>query len=315
MPDNPHSSVLNPDLAVQTKQQLKAPIAVLADIASFGTQLMIRVWPHTNSQMADAVMVFHLTRLVVMHVDGMRILTENGAGPTALLQLRGLLEASLLMDWMELGDSETKATYLQVGQWRKRRRLAQAFISGTPENADFVASISMAVTPQQEIDAHKEVGLIDTILKQAQLSPIDAAFAAAFKNYDKDWTEVYEREQQRAAGVQPKAFSIRALADKVGRLREYRYVYSKLSNEAHGSALSSSVSLTGSSFIGHGVRRMNEFGWIFRTAASWALRAYRVILKRYLPNDQSLQQRYLTEWKPVMDQDWKIVEIPERTKI
>lgn len=308
MPDAPHPAILDVSIELQIRGHLREPLEVLEDMAQYGSHLIIRVWDNTPKLMADVVMVDHLLRLVVMHLDGLRALLKIGAGPTALLQLRSLLEASLLLDWVAKADSEAKATYLLVSTWRKRRQLAEAFIPGTPANADFLAAIpGSKITPAQEAQARSEFSEVDRILAQSELAPVNAAIAALATTHDPDWTDAYHRTAQIAAGVaRPRKFSIRALADDVGRLREYRYFYSKLSNDAHGSALGGSVTFKGGGVFTNNVRLMNEFSWTFTTATTLALRAYRLILQRYRPGEDSLERAYSERWRQIIRRRWVV---------
>lgn len=316
MPHNPHPSILDKDLAEQASEKLREPLWLLEDMAHYGSNLIIRTWDNTPKGMGDVVIVNHLLRLIVTHLDGLHTLLKTASGPTSLLQLRSLLETSLLLDWMDLGDAETKGTYMAVSIWRKRRIAAQAFIPGTPENVEFLQAISGTVTSEQEARARAEISAINQILSQADLAPIDAAFQSLASRHEPDWTVVYHHATEVAAGTtNPPRLSIRGIAKEVGRGREYRYFYSKLSNETHGSALGGSVGFPGSTVVTHNVRRLHEFDWIFRTAVGLALRSYRVVLKRYRPGETSLEQNYLEHWKPIWDRDWKVTEVTQRQSI
>lgn len=309
MPDNPHASVLDPQGPVQWRTALAEPLATLSDIANFGSHLIVRVWDNTPKGAGDAVLVMHLTRLVVMHVDGLRILLENGAGPSALLQLRSLLEASLLLDWVAAADAEEKAKYLMVSNWRKERSRISALIAGTPEHADFTAYVQQPISVEQSSQAQARVTALTNQLATPAFLGIDIAFTNLRGNaHEPEWYDVFVRTKRSQAG-QPMGskFSIRALAQEVGRLPEYRYLYSKMSNDAHGSSLSASVSL-GAQVTMHNIHRVHDFGWMLRTAWALAGRAYRLLLQRYRPTDEGLTRRYTTEWKPVLDRDWRVTE-------
>jgi hypothetical protein len=58
----------------------------------------------------------------------------------------------------------------------------------------------------------------------------------------------------------------------------------------------------------HNVHRVHDFGWMFKTTAALANRAYHLLLQRYRPTDEGLTRRYVSEWKPVLDQDWRVTE-------
>ncbi len=321
MPDNPHPSVLDPHGPIEWQSSLSEPLAVLSDIANFGSNLIVRLWPSTPRGAGDAVLVMHLARLIVMHVDGVRILLEKGAGPTALLQLRSLLEVSLLIDWAASGDTEEKAKYLMASNWRKERARISALIPGTVEHTDFAAYISQPTSATQSANAQARVAALNNQLAGAAFQTIDAAFNTIKGNgHEPEWYDVFVRHQRLLAGqLKGQKFSIRALADEVGRLPEYRYLYSKMSNDAHGSSFSSSVSFGmegGAQTISmHNVRRVHDFGWMFKTASALANRAYHLLLQRYRPNDKGLSRRYISEWKPVLDQDWRVTEAASTQRI
>lgn len=319
MADSPNIHILDKSKTEEIREKLRAPLGVLEDVANYGSHLILRVWENTPKGMGDVVLVNHLLRLIVTHLDGLHTLLSTASGPTALLQLRSMLEASLLLEWVAKDDSETKGTYLAVSGWRKRKNSAHAFIPGTPENAAFLSAVpSFTISPEKEARAREELSNIDKVLAQTDLAPINANFdqLAQKMTFEPEWIVAYDYAAKKAAGsTKPKKLSIRGLAKELGREHEYRYFYSKLSNETHGSALSGSVAFPGDHVVTHNVRRLNEFNFTFSTAVTLALRSYRLILNRYRPGETSLEKRYLSEWQSIFKTQWIIKEVPARMPI
>jgi hypothetical protein len=277
-------------------------------MANFGSQLMVRVWPNTPQGPADVVLAWHYTRLIVMHLDGMRILCEAGAGPTALLQLRSMLEASLLLEWVAKADAQTKAHYLMVSNWRKERSALSCLIPGTPENSDFSSYVNQPISSEKQTNAAQQIARLDRILGRPDFAPINQQFAARMGRHEPEWYDVYAWADGNQKGVPLTGkLSIRAIANELGRLAEYRYLYSKMSNDAHGSSLWGSVDM-GSQVTLHNIHRASDFGWMLRCATTFARKAYKLVLDRYRPTDDGLAIRNRDEWQPVLDQDWTVIE-------
>jgi hypothetical protein len=94
------------------------------------------------------------------------------------------------------------------------------------------------------------------------------------------------------------ATSIRSIAEELGRLKEYTYIYSVLSGVTHGSDIWKSV------FFGEGkvevtpLRETQHIPKIVQLGATLALRVYRLILQEFRPGEEeNFDRKYIHEWR------------------
>jgi len=143
----------------------------------------------------------------------------------------------------------------------------------------------------------EEVKRIDSILGKAPFDAINTKFQANYqkRGFDDPWYKVY--------GVP----SIRSVADELGRLKEYTYIYSILSGVTHGSDIWKNV------FFGKGevkvgpLREPQNIPRVVQLAATLALRAFRLILTEFRSGEEeNFDRKYVEEWR---EQFWKKYQI------
>lgn len=95
MEEKPHRELLNrEEPAAQIALHFAKHVAVLRDLANYGSNLIIRSCDSSDKKMTDAVVCLTQLSEVVAMVDSVQVQISVSCGHTALLQSRAALEAS-----------------------------------------------------------------------------------------------------------------------------------------------------------------------------------------------------------------------------
>ncbi len=223
--DDAHKGLLERDAAVGMAAQFKDAHNLLDELVNYGTNLIVRAFDSSKRDLAAVCVLFVQLRQFLMHLDGITILLRDGNGGTADLQLRSLLEGGHLIEWTLKKDTEVKVQHLYVANLRRRRHWNNSVVRGTPEfTKHFDVTAGLKITPGDLKDVTEETTRISSLLSNAPFDAIDAKFEQYYKQrgFDEPWYKVYG------------ATSIRSIADELGKLKEYTYIYSALSGVTHG---------------------------------------------------------------------------------
>ncbi len=134
MEEKPHPTLLKrEEPAAQIALHFAKHVAVLRDLANYGSNLIIRSYDSSDKKMADAVVCLTLLSKVVAMVDSVQVQISAGCCHTAVLPSRAALEASFYIDFILAKDSEKRATRYLVANYRRQRLWAQRVIPGTKQ--------------------------------------------------------------------------------------------------------------------------------------------------------------------------------------
>jgi hypothetical protein len=296
--DDAHKALLDRDAAIEMARHLQDATDLVKELVNYGTNLVVRAFYSSKRDLIAICVLFVQLRQFLTHLDGITILIRDGNCGTADLQLRSLLEGGHLIEWALRKDTETKIQHLYVANLRRRREWDNCVIAGTPEFAkhyDLASGLKIAAADLKELK--EEVKRIDSILGKAPFDAINTKFQANYqkRGFDDPWYKVY--------GVP----SIRSVADELGRLKEYTYIYSILSGVTHGSDIWKNV------FFGKGevkvgpLREPQNIPRVVQLAATLALRAFRLILTEFRSGEEeNFDRKYVEEWR---EQFWKKYQI------
>ncbi|MBL9143810.1 MAG: hypothetical protein JNM99_09015 [Verrucomicrobiaceae bacterium] len=326
MPDDPYTHVLDRDGVPAEASQLKQQLNLIEQVINYGTQLMPRAWDSSQKGISDSIIIFHLFRKVITHLDSIHILLSQGAVAGAMSELRAMLEASVLVDWLLKEDTEQRAHFMFVAAFRRKKAVADSFIPGSATHQQLVDDLGSAGLAEHVAGAQVKSAAIDKMGQHPVFGAIYQLFdqAATAKGKEPVWTDVYEAHRRIAAGNPPKSMKslpkvqIRDIFDQVGRLRDYRRIYGHLSEEGHGSALMSSLEIDGGTrFQVPNIRDWTKFPQVFRFSVAFALRTYRSILDRYRPGEarDNFPRKYKAEWQQVFMTPVEITKKPTFKKV
>jgi hypothetical protein len=240
----------------------------------------------------DVIVIATLLRQVVAMLDGVELLTSNGAVHAAALQARALFEASAYIDWILAADGEKKATYYYVHNLRRQRRWALRFQQGSPEATALTAlapNFESLRDPKAIAQAAKNLKDIDRVLSQA-------VFAIASKEFDKCAPK--NGKSDRAWYVPLGVRSISGVLSAVGRAAEYTIFYSTWSETIHSSNYAQHVRMGQGTITFEPLRHLSGFEALFRFSAATALNTYRKVLEHYRPGELPAHfRKYLENWQ------------------
>jgi hypothetical protein len=305
-----HKGILDREYSVEMVRHFKDDIALLNEILDYGSHLLPKAYANSPRDIKAMCIILVQLRQVLVHLDGIAILLSAGNCFSAGLQIRSLLEIAHTLEWLLSADTETKIHHLYVANLRKRRRWQSAAISGTPESTRHADAASrIPLTTEQLQTLNDEIRRINEILAMPEFSAIDAKFQLnyASRNFDKPWYEVY--------GSSSNKISIRHIADAIGKLKEYNYIYSYFSAVTHGGDIFKNVTFEGNIYI-NPVRDPQDVPKVRLSAASLAFRVYRMILEQYLASElDEFNKKYSNEWSARFLKEYSINISPIDTMI
>jgi hypothetical protein len=301
--DDAHKHLLDRHGAIAMAANFQDAIDLVNELLNYGTNLVVRAFASSNRHLKAICVLFVQLRQFLTHLDGVSVLLATGNCRTADLQLRSLLEGAHLIEWALAKDTEAKIQHLYVANLRRRREWDNSVIGGTPEFAKhFNVTAGLKITPEDLKEVKCESAQIDALLSKSPFDTVNAKFTANYsqKGFDEPWYKVYG------------AASIRSIADELGRLKEYTYIYSVLSGVTHGTDIWKNV------FFGTGrveispLRELQHLPRVVQLAATLALRVYQLILSEFRSGEEeNFNRKYVNEWRERFLRKYEIQLTPQ----
>lgn len=295
MKETPHPDVLNREKAASVAaDHFSRQTALLRDLADYGSNLFIRAFNSSAKNMEAVIVCGVLLKQVVAMIDAVEVLIVAGCGHAAFLPARTAFEASVYLDWILENQSERRATRYLVGNYRDERLWADRATPGTDEAAAMNRITSMlgfdvhTNRPMLAADATQHRTEIDRILSQPNLQVVDEEFTVARgrRRRDPEWYEL--------DGLK----SIRQVADRVGRLPEYEFFYSKGSQVAHTGSYKDHLRFRSKKVHFLPIRHLADVNMLINFTCSIALGTYKKVLERYRPGENAaFGKKYLEDWQ------------------
>lgn len=296
MKESAHAAILDRETpAAQVKEQLTPQLDLLADLAAYGSNLVVRAYNSSPQQMAELIVCGVLLKQVVAMIDATHVLLSAGCGHAAHLPMRTAWEASLYLDWILSGNSERRATCYFVGNYRDERRWADRVTPGTLEEAAF-SPIAKAIgldfqteRPTLAADATSRRAEVDRILAQPELQAIDAEFQQLRGNKRKRDPEWYELDGMK---------SIRDIAKSLDRLAEYEAFYSKGSQVTHTGTYKDHLHFAEGNVHFKPIRHLADANQLLTVIVVIAMKTYERVLTCYRPGEvPALMKKYRDDWR------------------
>lgn len=295
MREIPHPAILNrEEPRAVAEQHFSKQTELLRDIADYGSNLIVRAFNSSPKKMAEVVVCGVLLKQVVAMADAAEVLLTSGCGHAAFLPARTAFEASIYLDWILAADSERRATRYIVGNYRDERLWAARAIPGTTEEVAFTQIANTlgldihANRPTLTSDANAHLADVNRILAQPELQAIDQEFTAAKKKrkHDPEWYQL--------DGLT----SIRQVAEKVGRLPEYEFFYSKGSQVTHTGSYKDHIRFADEQVRFKPIRHLADVNMLLSFMVSLCIGTYRKILKEYRPDElAAFRKKYIEDWR------------------
>lgn len=294
MREQPHSAILNrEEPRAVAEEYFSKQTELLRDIANYGSNLIIRAYNSSPKKMADIVVCCVLLKQIVSMADAVEVLLTSGCGHAAFLPARAAFEATVYLDWILAGDSERRATRYIVGNYRDERRWSARAVPGTTEEVAFTKILETigidihANRPTLVSDATEHLAEINRILAQPEFQTIDHEFTVTKKKrkHDPEWYEL--------DGLT----SIKQIAEKVGRLPEYDFFYSKGSKVAHTGSYKDHIRFANNQLRFIPIRHLADANVLLNFIVSFCLGTYMKILSRSCPDElKAFREKYREDW-------------------
>lgn len=295
MNESAHPAILNREEPEgHAKEHLAPQLQLLADLASYGSNLVIRAFNSSPKKMAEVIACGVLLKQVVAMVDATQVLLASGCGHAAFLPARSAWEASVYLDWILSGNSERRASCYLVGNYRDERVWVARVTPGTPEESAFsqiAKSIGLDVPtkrPNLAAEAATHLAEVNRILAQPSLQAIDAEFQAVRgkRRRDPEW---YELDGMK---------SIRDIAKDLDRLAEYEAFYSKGSQVTHTGSYKDHIRFLDGQVRFKPIRHLADANLLLNFTVSVAFGTYKRVLTRYRPGEiKALTKKYIEDWR------------------
>jgi hypothetical protein len=295
MQETAHPTILDRSEAIDTyESHLSVQGEMLRDLANYGSNLCVRAFFSSQKKLDDIVICGVFLKQVVAMLDATEVLLANGCGLAAFLPARSAFEASVYMDWVMRSDSPKKAALYIVGDYREQKKWALRSSKGTAEEESFsktTARFGLDIhkkRPELDEEAKKLIGSIDHILGDPELNEANELFnkASSKKRFDPEWYTLTG------------ATSLRNICEKIDRLTEYEFFYSKGSQVTHTGTYRDHVRFQRGTVQLLPVRHLDSSRFLINFSVSIALNAYRKIIERYRHGElPAFQEKYLLDWR------------------
>jgi hypothetical protein len=295
MQEKPHPAILDRDATrAKVEEHFSSQMNLLRDLANYGSNLVVRAFESSPKKMTEVIVCGVLLKQVVAMVDAVEVLLSSGCGHAAFLPARTAFEASVYADWIMIADSERRATRYLVANYRDERLWATRTIPGTAEE-QAMSRISALLgfniqrnRPNLAAESTKHLAEINRILDQAELKPIDQEFDTARGRRPRD-PEWYELDGLK---------SIRQVAEKVGRLPEYTFFYSRGSQVTHTGSYKDHILFREDQVRFIPIRHVSQLNMLLNFVGSCAFSTFRKILERYRPGELgAFAKKYCEDWR------------------
>ena len=198
---------------------------VLGAMVDYGTHLIPRCWSGSAKSLRDIVALTVLTKQAVGLLDAAHVLLCSGAVQPARLQLRGLFEVSIYIDWILTQSSERRARAYYVANLRRRLHWVMRAKVDTAEWKEFSDDFKTLALPDAFKDAQHlveaELTLLNAALAKPQYRPMNSEFnhVRGLSKHDPQWFVVAaDRKHVRKP-------TLYTLAKQLDRRAEYRLIY------------------------------------------------------------------------------------------
>lgn len=297
MEELPHPTILNRDVPpVLAKQHFGDQLHLIRDLVNYGSNLIARSYTVSPKKMADIIVCGVLLKQIVTMLDGVEVLISAGCAIPSHLPARAAFEASLYLEWILESNSEHRATRYLVGNYREERKWAARAIKGTPEE-EAMRWVGIDINehrPTLHAEAKTLLDEIDRILAQPELSPINAEFVAAEGKQKKSRRKTIEWFHLDGLA------SIRQIAEKLNRLREYQFLYSKGSEVTHSARYKDHIGFKDGNVYFNEIRHLHEAHVAINFVLPIAIGTYSKIIEHYRPQERpAFQKKYLEDWQKI----------------
>jgi hypothetical protein len=295
MAENAHKGILNREEAERVAlEALSSQIALLEQMANYGTNLLVRVLrTNSSNHIGDVVVCSVFLRQIVAMLDLLAVSFRAGSTHMALLAARPGFEASFYLEWMLISDTQKKGEHYYVSNLRRVRKWALRAIGGTKQNLALsenprLKDLIDSVSGQVEGDAQAQVDQFNQICSKDPYKTINDDFERLGKGKrDVDWH------------VPLGAGTIRDIAKTLDRLVEYDLFYSTASQHMHSSEIGMHInSNSKDKFTIKPLRGLDRSKLIIQFCVTAAYQSFKLVLQKYRPGElKELGRIYVEEWR------------------
>lgn len=299
MTDTPNTILLDRQLAIEAAKEHASRLSLLHDLANYGSTLIPRVYENGGRNLANAVILFHLLREVIIQLDALYVLLTNGCGPATASVCRSLVEKYHLLLWTLKSRPHVKADYLLVSSCRNNLKRSKIAIPGTAENEEVAGLVGASPDDAEMVSGSiHNANWFHEFLALPRFADISQNFetyrAGGKKNpHEEKWPVVFckSTHDQSCTG------SARSIAVSLGKLDEYIVYYSDFSESTHGSSAFESFTFGDGRLRVSNIRGTNELDSVWHLAVNSAIESYQAVIGHFCPDEeQAFARKYVADW-------------------
>lgn len=292
MQEKPLDSILGREEArKQVTEHYGDQIKLLNDLTNYGSNLIRRAFDSSNKEWHDVVVCGALLKQVVAMLDVIETLVKEGIVQAAFSPFRTLLEASIYLKWILLGDSDRKAKCYIVSNLREERLWVSRSIDGTQERAAFSSMFKSKYEkqPAPASRAKKDLEGINKILTHEDFQAINDEFdkGQSKKKIDPKWYKLAGGE------------SIWQIAKEVNYLPEYELFYTMGSQVIHSTSYEHHININFSKeeVFFNPIRSLQYINYLIDGVFMCTCYAFQEVIQHYLQEElPAFSKKYAEDW-------------------
>lgn len=305
MPDDPNLGILDRSIfRAEIVESFSSQIELLDQLVNYGTNLIPRTFNSSERKIPDIVVTIAFLKHAVSNLDGISILSREGAALCCFPHIRSLFEIDLYLRWIFQEDYEKRGLAYFVWDIRRKRYWLRCYLEGTAEYQ--ANSGHMEGSPGENFEIpHTQEAIQDSIdhqtrrLESSELSEVNNMFDVCMSSSGKDveWYKPFGPT------------SIRDMAIRLGDEGMYKVFYAQYSQATHGLSLEHQLHFNapaGEVVFDH-IRTLRSIDQIYRMTFNYAVKIYRTVLERYRPGEMdAFKRKYINEWRQPF---WEIPKV------
>jgi len=274
------------DAIVKVNVLLKNRIETANEIRNYGSNLIFEAYDNSDYELLDSVLILNFVFDAINLLDSILVLAEEGCHLTVPYFVRGIIENSFYIEWLLKNNSTQRAEYFYTYILFEELSLT-SFVNDNPEQ--FV----------KNIDA-EEFGILKNL--KSVSGHTEKRVKQIKSHFDKHFPEHYKRLKQNFPAkwysVNNKISSLKDIANKIDRTKDYEIFYKGYSKSIHSSNPNGNLKITKHGGATTPIRSIGDLQNHLMNSVSYIFRIYRHIIQKYIPEEEENFNRiYIERWR------------------
>lgn len=257
-------------------------INILKEVIDFKATLIPELFGISSRQVSDIAILLYLGKHGLSMIDGIQILTAEGAIPSSILQLRSLYETQLYLSWILNDETDERAIHFYVWTLRQKRHWAEKLIS----NKKYAEALGRLAIDEAKIQKKQ----IDEIL-ETHHKTVNTEFDSLkrIKGREPKWHALSKVE------------NVREMAFKLKQEDVYDSLYGYLSRYVHGNATEHHMQLVEDEIILNPIRYSQDISLVLEISFATTFQIITSLCRRYSEEKfYEFALKFNTRWQKII---------------